>query len=140
MQSPRRNLRTLRRRDPRRGAAVVEFAVCLPVMVLLIFASLEGANMLFVRQATVQAAYEAVKSAARSNGSTATATTIGQDVLAARNITLDSLTFNPPSVNGAAAGTPIVCTVRVQGDSRSIIGFGPFRGLVIEAQATMIKE
>jgi Flp pilus assembly protein TadG len=47
-------------RNRRSGAAVVELAVCMPLIVLLTFASLEGANMLFMRQAAVQAAYEAV--------------------------------------------------------------------------------
>ena len=124
----------------RRGAAATELAVCLPVIVLLVFASLEGANMLFVRQAVVQSAYETVKAAAKSNGTPASATALWQQVLSSRNLTPDAITLNPTNTDGLAAGTPIVATVRVDGDSKSIIGFGPFRGLVIEAQATMFKE
>lgn len=135
-----KRIKSERRRNRRTGAAVVELAVCLPLIVLLTFASLEGANMLFMRQAAVQAAYEAVKSAAKSNGTLTSATTIGQDVLNSRNIQIDSMTFNPTNVETLAEGTPIVVTVAIRGDSRNITGIGPFRGLLIEAQATMMKE
>ncbi len=124
----------------RPGAAVIELAVCLPLIVVLVFGSLEGANMLFVRQAAVQAAYESVKVAAKSTGSQARAETIAEEVLSARRITKDALVFSPSNVDGLAAGTPITVTVRVPGDSRTLLGFGPFGGIMIEAQATMLKE
>ncbi len=129
-----------RRLKPRRGAALTEFAVCLPVIILLVFASLEGANMLFMRQAVVQSAYETVKAAAKSRGNATDAELVGRQVLTARRLTPQSITINPRNVDSLAAGTPIQVTVNVNGDAKSIIGFGPFRGLVIEAQATMFKE
>ena len=123
-----------------RGAAVVELAVCLPVVVLLIFASLEGANMLFVRQAGVQASYEAVKAAARINGSQADGILLAEQVLDARNINTRTIEFNPNNVDALPEGTPFTVTVRIPGDSRSVTGFAPFRGINIEVQATMLKE
>lgn len=124
----------------RRAAAVTELAVCLPLVILLIFASLEGANMLFVRQAAVQAAYETVKAAAKPSGTRAAAEAIGNQVLASRRLAPQALTIDPLNVESLAAGSPVQVTVQVDGASRSIFGFGPFRGLVIEAQATMFKE
>ena len=112
----------------------------MPLLVLLIFASLEGANMLFMRQAVVQAAYESVKSAVKTHGGVAAGTQLGEEVLAARNIPLESLEFQPPDVAAAAPGTPITVTLTVNGDSRSVIGIGPFKSLKITAQATMLKE
>jgi len=129
-----------RRVTARRAAAVTELAVCLPLVILLIFASLEGANMLFVRQAAVQAAYETVKAAAKPSGTRATAEAIGRQVLTARRLTPQAVTIAPLNTESLAAGAPIQVTVQVNGASRSILGFGPFRGLVIEAQATMFKE
>ncbi len=129
-----------RRTHSRRAAAVTELAVCLPLVILMIFASLEGANMLFVRQAAVQAAYETVKAAAKPNGTRLTAEAIGRQVLTARRLTPQALTLDPLDVESAAEGAPIQVTVQVNGASRSILGFGPFHGLVIEAQATMFKE
>lgn len=131
---------TARRVTARRAAAVTELAVCLPLVILLIFASLEGANMLYVRQAAVQAAYETVKAAAKPSGTRATAEAIGRQVLTARRLTPQAVTIAPLNTESLAAGAPIQVTVQVNGASRSILGFGPFRGLVIEAQATMFKE
>lgn len=130
----------MNRRTGQRGTACVELAVCLPVIVLLVFASLEGANMLFLRQAVVQSAYETAKSVAKSNGVQATAQTLGQQVLSARGVVAPTITFTPAVVEGLPPGTPFTVSVSVPGDSRSITGIGPFNGLTIQAQATMLKE
>lgn len=124
----------------RNGSAVIELAVCLPVITLLVLASLEGANMLFLRQAVVQSAYETARSAAKSTGSQAGATTLGTQVLAARRIVSPTITFDPVNVDSLDPGSVFTVNVAVPGDSRSITGIGPFNGLTIDAQATMLKE
>jgi len=42
----------------RRGMAVVEMAFCLPVIVLVIFGGIQAANLIFLKQAISEAAYE----------------------------------------------------------------------------------
>jgi len=42
----------------RRGTSTVELAVCLPVIFLLSMGAMEGASLIFLRQAMVQSAYE----------------------------------------------------------------------------------
>lgn len=127
-------------RDLKRGTACVELAVCLPVIVLLVFASLEGANMLFLREAVVQSAYETAKSVAKTNGVQSRAVTLGEQVLASRGVVAPTINFIPANVQNLPAGTPFTVTVAVPGNSRSITGIGPFNGLTIRAQAAMIKE
>lgn len=124
----------------RRGAAVVELALCLPVIALLVFGALEGANMLFLRQALIQSAYEAAKATAKSTGSQANGQQLAQDVLTARSITPSAITFNPANVDALTPGTPFTVTVTADGDQKSIVQIGPFNGLSISAQATMLKE
>ena len=131
---------SIRRKARRRAAAVVELAVCLPVIVLLVFASLEGANKLFVRQAAVQAAYEAAKEASRFNGTNASARQLATEILQARRINNPRITFTPANVANAAAGTDISVTIRVAGSERSVTGIGSFSGRNIQVQATMLKE
>ncbi|MEM8733553.1 MAG: TadE/TadG family type IV pilus assembly protein [Planctomycetota bacterium] len=128
------------RKRTRRGAAVVELAVCMPLIALLVFASLEGANMLFLRQAVVQSAYEAAKVAARADGSQARAQRLANDILASRNINPSQISFSPSNVDSLDAGTIFTVTVSAAGDQKSITTIGPFGGLNIEAQATMHKE
>lgn len=124
----------------RRAAAVVELAICLPVVVLLTFGALEGANMLFLRQAVVQSAYEAGKIAAKSNGGEAKGRQLALDVLSSRDITATEIRFNPTNVDSLAPGTPFTVTVSVAGDQKSITNIGPFGGLSIESSTTMHKE
>lgn len=50
------------RKRKRRGAAVVEFAVCLPVIIIIVFGAIEAASLLFLKQALIQSAYERRKS------------------------------------------------------------------------------
>ena len=96
--------------------------------------------MLFLRQAVVQSAYETAKSVAKTNGIQATAQTLGEQVLNSRGVTSPTVTFSPANVQTLLAGTPFTVTVSAPSSARSITGIGPFNGLTIRAQATMLKE
>jgi Flp pilus assembly protein TadG len=124
----------------RSGAAVVEFAVCLPVILLIVFGSIEAASMLFLRQALVQSAYEGVKVAARNNGDNATAIQAVKNVAAGRRLKNMSVTFSPKDVESAAQGEMIRVTVSAPGNANSFIPFGPFKDRTVAAQAVMVKE
>ncbi len=124
----------------RRAAAAVELAICMPVIMLLGFASLEGASMLFVREAAIQAAYEAAKGSAKPTGSQALGVTRAKEILSARKLQASSITFDPVNVDDLTPGTPFTVEVSIPGDSRSVTGIGPFKGLNIQAQITMLKE
>ncbi len=132
---PPRRTKTLRR-----GNAVVELAVSLPVLVLIVLGAIEGSNKIFIRQAAVQAAYEVAKSAKDKDGTPATARVIGRQVLSARNIRGSTITFQPARVDLLDGGELFTVTVSVPGNARTVTGIGPFGGITITAQATMVKE
>jgi Flp pilus assembly protein TadG len=50
----------------RRGVAAAEFAVCLPVLVLVVFASIEACSMIFLKESLTVAAYEGSRVALQS--------------------------------------------------------------------------
>ncbi len=124
----------------RRGAATVELAVCLPVIFLLSMGAMEGASLIFLRQAMVQSAYETVKEAVRTDGSQAQGLVLGEQVLSFRGVTGESITFDPANVDDLEPGTPVTVTVTAPGDANSVFPFGPFQNREIAVQATMIKE
>lgn len=112
----------------------------LPVIVLLVFAALEGSNMLFLRQGVVQAAYEGAKQAAKPESDLAAADQLVRQILLSRRAAPSAVTFNPANVDQLPRGTQFSLTVAVPGDVRNVTGVGPFGGLTIEATATMVKE
>lgn len=134
----RRNRNTIR--SKRTGTAIVELAVCMPVVALVVFASLEGANMLFVRQATVQAAYEAAKFGSRRDGTRVQSERLATEVLSARRINSPTITFVTGDPATTRSGSDVTVRVSVNSNDRLITRFRIFSGRQIEAVATMQKE
>ncbi len=131
--------RTLNLRN-RRGAAVVELAVCLPVIMLLVLGAIEGASLLFARQAMVECAYEAAVVAIRDNATNAQALDAADSVIKSRRLTGLALTFEPSDVNTAPRGTPIRVTASVPAGPHRLINSRLAGVTTIRAVAVMIKE
>lgn len=128
-----------RRRHSRNGAAVVEFAVCLPVIMLIVLGSIEAASMLFLKQTLVQASYEGAKIAISDRSQTDVEEAI-QAVGAGRNIQDLLIEFTPSVLADATPGDVVTIRVSAPGDSNSFIPFGPFKNKTVVASASMIKE
>lgn len=86
----------------RRGAAAVEFAVCLPVLILLIFGAVEACNFIFLKQSLNVAAYEGCREAIRTTSSTADAEHRALAILDARHVHNAQVRI----VSGDPAATP----------------------------------
>ena len=127
-------------RSLRRGVATVEFAVCLPVIVLVVLGSIEAASMLFLRQAMIQSAYEGAKVAILRNAENADAISAAQAVIQGRQLDGVSISFDPPNIADAIPGDTIRVTASAPGDANSFIPFGPFRNNTVAAAAVMVKE
>ena len=123
-----------RRNTKRRGAALVEFAVCLPVLMILILGSMEATSAIFVRQALTTSAYEGIREAIRTNSSTTDATTRAQDVLTARRIQGSTIRFTPADVRTAPRSTPVIVEVSAPYKINS-----PFFGTVIADRVTTVR-
>ncbi|MFT7631441.1 MAG: Flp pilus assembly protein TadG [Mariniblastus sp.] len=132
--------RFARRRGARQGAAVVEFAVCLPVLLLIVFGSIEAASLLFLRQTLVQSAYEGAKVAIRNNGNASDATEAIMNVAAGRRIDQLAIDFNPSDFASQPQGTQVVVTVTAPGGSNSFIPLGILGNQQVSASAVMVKE
>jgi Flp pilus assembly protein TadG len=118
----------------RKGAALVELAVCLPVLMILILGSIEATGAIFVRQALTTAAYEAAREASRTGATTATATERGQAVLDARRIQNSTISFTPADVAAATRGSLITIEV-----TATLNGNSPFTGRVIPNQVNRVR-
>jgi hypothetical protein len=132
----RRKLQTCNRR----GAAVIELAVCLPVIVLLVLGAIEGASLLFARQAMVECAYEAAVVAIRDNATNAVAIDAADSVIKSRRLTGLQIVFEPPDVSRVPRGTPIRVTASIPAGSHRLINSRLAGVTTIRAVAVMIKE
>lgn len=103
----------------RRGTATVELAICLPVLVTLVFGAIEAANAIYLKQALTEAAYEAARSATASGGSQATAEKRFNEIVTARRLVGTTLAFSPPVSSSTPAGTLIEVTVTAPASANS---------------------
>lgn len=128
------------RRLNRRGTASVELALCLPVLVLIALGAVEGASLIFLKQALVQSAYEGVKTAVRRDSTASEVEAATRAVLAGRTLDNARVEINPARLDQARRGELIRIRVTAPGDANSLLPFGPFRDREISATAVMVKE
>jgi len=128
------------RNRKRRGAAVVEFAVCLPIIILIVFGSIEASSLLFLRQALVQASYEGVKTAVKREGTAELGIAAATDVCNGRSLENFTIELEPSDLSSVERGQPVTITVSAPGEENSLFPFGPFRNQNVVARATMVKE
>ena len=124
----------------RRGAAVVELAICLPTLLILVFGSIELTNMIFLKQAITAAAYEGARTAIRTDTNDAQVWTRVNELLAVRNVRQAQIQVAPSLVDQLPRGTPI--TVRVSAPiSANRLGLTSFiTDRMISGAVTMVKE
>ncbi|MDH3717813.1 MAG: pilus assembly protein [Planctomycetota bacterium] len=124
----------------RTGAAAVELAVCLPVLVLLVMAMIEAANMIYLKQALVSAAHVSVRALVEKDAVGADAQQACGDFLDARNIREYTLTIAPEDFDKMPRGAAIVGTVTAPCTANSYAPNWFFGGRMMRVQATMARE
>lgn len=135
-----KKLKPKRHAKQRRATATVELAICLPMLITLVFGSIETANMIHVRQSCVTAAYEAGRERAKFAGTQSGATTRAGEVLAGRgieNYEIEFLDYNGGSLD---RGDTFAVVVGVPSSERSIGPAWIYDGMTIEAGMVMVKE
>lgn len=124
----------------RKGTATAELAVCLPLILVLIFGGIEAANGIFLKQGLTVAAYETAKMATTVGYTIAEANTRGEQILAARGFSGATITIDPNTPQ-IFPGTPVTVTVEAPADLNAIspmISLGS--GSTIRARITMNRN
>ena len=127
------------RQPKRRGAAVAEFALCLPVLIVLVVGGIECTSMIFLTQSLNVVAYEGGRSAIRNNATTADTLARCQEVIAERSIEGANVELTPANIDDADRGTQVTVRVTAPCASNSIVGLNFFSGR-LSGQVVMIKE
>jgi len=124
----------------RRGVAAAELAVCLPVVVLIVMATIESCSALFLKQSLTVAAYEGVRAAIEKGATTASVQTACNQVLTDRRIQGSAVTLTPTSISSLKPGDFIDVTITAPCNSNSAVPTTFFRGKTITAKASMMIE
>ncbi|MEP3478236.1 MAG: TadE family protein [Fuerstiella sp.] len=122
----------------RKGAATVEAAVCLPLLIVLVFGSVESSNGIFLKQSLTIAAYEAAKIAAAPRGTKQNATVRCSEVLAVRDVDNFEISFSPNNLDAnTPRGQTIEVTVTVDADAAALGPLWIFEGKSLQKTVVM---
>jgi Flp pilus assembly protein TadG len=93
----------------RRGAAVAELAVCLPLLALVVFGSIQACNIVYLKHGVTTAAYEGTLELAKRSATNASVTARVQQVLDARGVSGATIRILPAGsdVSATAQGTAL---------------------------------
>ncbi len=103
----------------RLGTATVELAVCLPILVVIGFGSIEATNAIFLKDRLTSAAYEGARAATTPGQTSAGATTVATSVLTQFGISGGSITITPTVTASTATGTQVTVTASAPFGSNS---------------------
>ncbi|TWU29894.1 TadE/TadG family type IV pilus assembly protein [Bythopirellula polymerisocia] len=124
----------------RSGVAAAEFAVCFPVVVLIVLATIEACTMVFLKQSLTVAAYEGARTAISLNATTAQAEQSAQQILTERRVRGGTVSMTPSNLAGVNAGEYIEVEVSAPATLNSVVPITFYRGRNLKASATMMRE
>ena len=127
-------------KDRRRGAACVELAICLPIMVALVLGSIEACNMIYSQQALHVGAYEAARVAIQPDRTSADAIQAANNVLASQGVNSATVRLSPTEVNGLNPGRQVTVTVTATINANRISPTFFFTRRNLRAVCVMVKE
>jgi Flp pilus assembly protein TadG len=123
-----------------RGVAATELAVCLPIVVLLVVATIEACSMVFLKQSLSIAAYEGVRTAITSGATAAEVQSTCQQILSDRHVAGATITVSPANIGAAAPGSYVDVTVSAQCAGNSVVPLQFYRGKTLATTASMMVE
>ncbi len=106
--------------DTRRGAAIVEMALTLPLLILISLATLDTCKVMFVRQSAKIAAYECARVAIIPGVTLPVVQSQCQAFLAPRGISQYQVTLSEPVLTNLKKGQLLTVSVSVPANANSL--------------------
>ena len=123
-----------------RGVAAAELAVCLPIVVLLVVATMEACSAIFLKQSLTVAAYEGVRTALVEGATARTVQTACNQVLSDRKIEGATVKVSPLDIAVLKPGEYVDVTVTAPCSENSVVPVNFYRGKNLSATASMMIE
>ena len=126
--------------DRRRGVAVSELAVCMPVLVLILLGTIESCAMIFLQQSLSIAAYEGARISLVPNAKVANVEYQCELILKGRGVNGATAKVTPFDFSKAPEGSWIKVETSAPFNSNSLVGGWIFSGRTSNASVQMMKE
>ena len=124
----------------RRAAAAAELAICLPLIVFLLLASLEACSMIFLDHSLTIASYEGVRVGINYDGTNSAVLARCNQIIADRGVDSANVAIDPANVANVARGNRITITVTAPCDANAILPLWFYNGRTLTCSTTMVKE
>lgn len=130
-----------KRKQSRRGAATVEFALIVPVMLIFTFGVIEMSRISMVKEALVQASREGARVGVRPTASVSDVQDRVNEELAIMDISTATVVITPSTLDEASPGDDITVRITIPISEVNLVpGFFSFGGMDIVAETTMRRE
>ncbi len=124
----------------RKGSALVELAVCVPVVALLAFGTIDTCNMIYLKQSLTIAAYEGGRTAISRGAVTQDVTDSAQAVLTDRRVKGATINITPQPVESQPIGSFIEVSITASCDQNSIFGSWFYAGRTVNGRSEFRKK
>ena len=124
----------------RAGVAAAELAVCLPVVLLMVVATLEACSMVFLKQSLSVAAYEGVRTAIMPDATASEVTASCSQILNDRRIEGYTVNVSPKDITALKPGEYVDVSVSAPCGDNTIVPTTFYRGKTISVTASMMVE
>jgi hypothetical protein len=123
-----------------RGVAAAELAVCLPVVVLIVIATIEACSALFLKQSLTVAAYEGARTTLSDRMTPGSVEAACNQVLNDRKVDGATITTKPTNLASLQPGDFFDITISAPCDKNSVVPTTFYRGRTLQATASMMIE
>jgi hypothetical protein len=114
--------------DQRRGVAVVELAICLPLLILIVFATIETCRMIHLQQMLKVTAYEGARIGITPHATFVNVNFQCETLLDSQNIKDYSISLNPADPSMLTPGDFFEVTLTVDYAPNALLGNWFFSG------------
>jgi Flp pilus assembly protein TadG len=115
-------------------------AVCVPVVALLAFGTIDTCNMIYLKQSLTIAAYEGGRTAISRGADTQDVTDSAQAVLDDRKVKGATINVTPQPVESQSIGTFIEVSVTASCEQNSIFGSWFYAGRIVNGRSEFQKK
>jgi hypothetical protein len=123
-----------------RAAAAAELAICLPLIVMLLLASIEACEMIFLDHSLTIASYEGVRVAINFDGTNDAVLARCNQIIGDRGVAGATVSISPDDVANVARGQAVAITVSAPCDENTILPPWFYVGKTLSCKTTMVKE